>query len=293
MPGILSLLFILALLSGCIAEDLDDCSNGIPFKVTLPEDASPETIKDMSLYVFDGKDLLIDIRPMNTTEILMLDYPGIPVLHCVALCNTAGGTMLLSPLNKGDSRSNGSISLKPFVPTKAAAKSIFASPDDLFYGELDIENNRTSYHPEEQNLKLFRKSASMIITLRGLQALTGTEDTDYSLIISETRSRMDFKGEYGGPPASYSPPVNLAANRDLASPLFRLFPTANDEGLTIDIYHHNVLLKSVNVDLYGQPVVPVAGKTTNLLLDFNGSVDVQVKVTGWGERTVWVEKVWG
>lgn len=101
MPGILYSMFTLLLLSGCIAENNDDCFKGVPLKVKLPAGISQETIKDMSLYVFDDKDLLLDILPVNSTEPVNLNYPGIPTLHCVALCNTQDGTMLVSPPEKG------------------------------------------------------------------------------------------------------------------------------------------------------------------------------------------------
>lgn len=287
IPGILYFMFTL-LLSGCIAENTDDCFKGIPLAVNLPADIPQETIKDMTLYVFDDKDLLLDILPVNITEPVLLKYPGIPTLHCVALCNTQDGTMLVSPLNTGDSCSEGFISLKPSVPTRAE-QSIFTSPTDLFYGELEIENNTTSNHPEELFVDVSRMTASMNITLRGLQRLTGTNDSDYSLVIRETGSRMDFSGNYGGPPASYSPAMNLAANKDFKVSMFRLFPTANGSGLTIDIYHKGALLKSIKTDGSGNPIVPVLGKTTNLLLNFEGSVSVEIEITGWGIETVWKE----
>lgn len=288
IPGILYSMFTLLLLSGCIAENTDDCFKGIPLKVNLPADIPQETIKDITLYVFNDKDLLLDILPVNITEPVLLKYPDIPTLHCVALYNTQDGTMLVSPLNTGDSCSDGFISLMPFISTRAE-QSIFTSPTDLFYGELEIENNTTSNHSEEQFMDISRMTASMIITLRGLQRLTGTDDRDYSLVIRETGSRMDFSGNYGGPPASYSPAMNLAANKDFEVSMFRLFPTMNGSELTIDIYHDRSLLKSIKADGSGNPIVPVVGKTTNLLLNFEGSVGVEIEVADWGVETVWKE----
>lgn len=286
IPGILYFMFTLLLLSGCIAENTDDCFKGIPLKVSLPADIPQGTIKDMSLYVFDDKDLLLDILPVNTTEPVTLNYPGIPAFHCVAMANTQDGTMLVSPLKTGDQRSDGFISLKPIVPTKAE-QSIFTSPTDLFYGELEIENNTTSNHPAELFMDISRMTASMNITLRGLQRLTGTDDRDYSLVIRETSSRMDFSGNYGGVPASYSPAMTLAANKDFEVSMFRLFPTTNGDGLTIDIYHNRSLLKSITTDSSGNPISPIVGKTTNLLLNFEGSVSVEIKITAWGETVIW------
>lgn len=288
VPGILYFTFTLLLLSGCIAENNDDCYKGIPLEVNLPKDVPPQTIEDMSFYVFDDKDLLLDILLVNGTEPVTLNYPDTPVLHCVAVCNTQDGTMLVNPLKKGDSCSDGFISLKPFVSSRTE-KSIFTSPTDLFYGELKIDNNRTSYHPEEQYIGISRMTASMNITLRGLQKLAGTEEGDYSLVIHETTSRMDFSGNYGGVPASYSPAMSLAPNKDYEVSMFRLFPVTQGSGLTIDIYHNNSLLKSIEADGSGNPIVPVVGKTTNLLLNFEGFADVKVEITGWGETVVWKE----
>lgn len=288
IPGILYFMFTLLLLSGCIAENTDDCFKGIPLKVSLPADIPQGTIKDMSLYVFDDKDLLLDILPVNTTEPVTLNYPGIPAFHCVAMCNTQDGTMLVSPLKTGDPYSDGFISLKPSASTRAE-QSIFSSPGDLFYGELKVENNTTPNHAEGQIIDVSRMTASMNITLRGLQKLTGTDDVNYSLVVHETSSRMDFSGNYGGPPASYSPAVNPAANKDFEVLMFRLFPTTTGNGLTIDIYHNRSLLRSITTDGSGNPIVPVVGKTTNLLLNFEGSVDVKIEVTGWGETVVWKE----
>ena len=289
MPGILYSMFTLLLLSGCIAENNDDCFKGVPLKVKLPAGISQETIKDMSLYVFDDKDLLLDILPVNSTEPVNQNYPGIPTLHCVALCNTQDGTMLVSPLKKGDSCSDGFISLKPSVPTRAG-KSTFTPPADLFYGELTIENTSTSARIEEQALAVSRMVASMNITVRGLELLSGSGDGDYSLVVHETASRVDFEGHYGGAPASYQFSPRFEAGKDYKIPPFNLFPTLEEnKGLTIDIYRNGDLLRSLNTDSSHQPIIPVVGQTLNVLLNFKLSVSVEVELTEWGVETVWKE----
>lgn len=289
IPGILYSMFTLLLLSGCIAENTDDCFKGVPLKVKLPAGISHETIKDINFYVFDDKDLLLDILPINSKEPVMLNYPGIPSLHCVALCNTQDGTILVSPLQKGDPLSGGFISLKPSVPARAG-KSTFTSPSDLFYGELNIENTSTSARIEEQVLPVSRMVASMTITVRGLELLSGSNDGDYSLVVHETASRVDFEGSYGGEPASYHFSSRFEAGKDYKIPPFNLFPTLEEnKGITIDIYRNSDLLRSVNTDSSHQPIIPVVGQTLNLLLNFKLSVDVEVEFTEWGVETVWKE----
>lgn len=289
MPGILYSMFILLLLSGCIAENNDDCFKGVPLKVKLPAGISQETIKDMNLYVFDDKDLLLDILPISSKEPVMLNYPGIPSLHCVAWCNIQNGTMSVSSLKKGDPLSGGFISLKPSVPTRTE-KSTFISPADLFYGELKIENTSTSARIEEQALTVSRMVASMNITVRGLELLSGSNDGDYSLVVHETASRVDFEGRYGGDPASYQLSSRFEVGKDYKIPVFNLFPTMEEnKGVTIDIYRNGDLLRSLNMDSSHQPIIPVVGQTLNVLLDFKLSVSVEVVLTGWGVETVWKE----
>lgn len=288
IPGILYFMLTMLLLSGCIAENTDDCYKGTPLTVELPAGILPESMKDISLYVFDDKDKLLDVFSMSATEPVILNYPDIPMLHCVALCNTQDGTMSVSPPEKGGSCSGGFISLKPAEPARVE-QGIFTSPTDLLYGELKLENNTTPAKPERQVVSVSRMTASMNITLRGLQRLTGTEDWDYSLVVRETNSRMNFDGTYGGTPASYSPPVTPGKNKDFEVSMFRLFPTLNATGLTIEIYHNGTLLKSVHADGSGNPIIPVVGKTMNLLLNFEGSVNVEIELTEWGETVIWKE----
>lgn len=289
MPGILYSMFTLLLLSGCIAENTDDCFKGVPLTVKLPVGISQETIKDINFYVFDDKDLLLDIFTINGKEPVMLNYPGIPSLHCVAWCNIQNGTMSVSSMKKGDPLSGGFISLKPSV-TARAGKSTFTSPSDLFYGELNIENTSMSARIEEQVLPVSRMVASMTITVRGLELLSGSNDGDYSLVVHETASRVDFEGSYGGESASYHFSSRFEAGKDYKIPPFNLFPTLEEnKGVTIDIYRNGDLLRSVNTDSSHQPIIPVVGQTLNLLLNFKLSVDVEVEFTEWGAETVWKE----
>ena len=288
LPGILSFMFTLLLLSGCIAENNDDCFRGVPLKLKLPAGISPETIKDISLYVFDDNDLLLDILPMNSSEPVALHYPGIPTLHCIAWCNTQDGTMSVSPLKKGESLSDGFVSLKLFTSTRAS-QSIFTSPTDLFYGELNVDNTSTSNRIEEKEMSVSRMVASMNITIRGLELLSQSNEGVYSIVVHETASRVDFEGRYGGDPASYAFSPRFEAGKDYIIPPFNLFPTTGGSGISIDIYRNGSLLRSISTDSGNQPILPVVGKTLNVLLNFRLDVDVELALTGWGEEYIWKE----
>jgi hypothetical protein len=288
MPGILYSMFTLLLLSGCIAENNDDCFKGVPLRVKLPAGISQETIKDMNIYVFDDKGLLLNILPISSKESVMLNYPGIPSLHCIAWGNTQDGTVLVSPLKKGDPLSGGFISLKPSTPTRAV-QSIFTSPTDLFYGEIKLDNTSTSSHIEEKEIPVSRLVASMNITIRGLELLSRSDEGDYSIVVHETASRVDFEGHYGGEPASYAFSSRFEPGKDYTIPLFNLFPTLSGAGLAIDIYRNGSLLRSVSADSGNQPIIPVVGETLNVLLNFRLDIDVQIELTGWGVTYIWKE----
>ena len=288
LPGVLSFMFTLLLLSGCIAENNDDCFRGVPLKVKLPAGISLETIKDISLYVFDDNDLLLDILPMNSSEPVALHYPGISTLHCIAWCNTQDGTMSVSPLKKGESLSDGFVSLKPSASTRAS-QSIFTSPTDLFYGELNVDNTSTSNRIEEKEMSVSRMVASMNITIRGLELLSQSNEGVYSIVVHETASRVDFEGRYGGDPASYAFSPRFKAGKDYIIPPFNLFPTTVGSGISIDIYRNGSLLRSISTDSGNQPILPVVGKTLNVLLNFRLDVDVELALTGWGEEYIWKE----
>lgn len=288
VPGISFFILTLLLLSGCASDKEDDSFKGIPLKVKLPANVSTEAIKDMSLYVFDDKDLLLDILPIKNTESILLNYPGVPNLHCIAWCNIQDGTMSVSPLKKGDPLSDGFISLKPSSPTRAEM-SIFTSPTDLFYGEFNVDNTSTSGRIEEQNLTVKRMVASMNITVRGLEVLSGSNDGNYSLVVRETASSIDFEGHYGGNLASYAFASGFEPGKDYVIPPFNLFPTIDGGGVTIDIYHNGDLLRSVSTDSSREPIIPIVNKTLNVLLNFKLDVSVEIAVTGWGEEYIWKE----
>lgn len=288
IPEISYIIFTLLLFSGCGADKEDDGFKVIPLKVKLPANVSAEAIKDLSLYVFDDKELLLDILPIRNTESILLNYPDVPNLHCIAWCNIQDGTMSVSPLKKGDSLSDGFISLKPSLSTRAET-SFFTSPTDLFYGEFNVDNTSTSGRIEEQNLTVKRMVASMNITVRGLEELSGSNNGNYSLVVRETASIIDFEGHYGGNLASYAFASGFEPGKDYVIPPFNLFPTIDGGGVNIDIYHNGDLLRSVSTDSSRDPIIPIVNKTLNVLLNFKLDVSVEIAVTGWGEEYIWKE----
>lgn len=282
--------FVLTLagLSGCIGDDLSNCFQGVPVRISLHEDVpeGTEAIKDITLYVFDEKDLLLDIFPANISETVILNYQGNPNLHCIALGNIQDGSVTVTPLSEKDPLEKGFVSLKTATRPATRAADIYPSPSDLFFGELNLDNNQASNRADEKEFSVSRMTASMNITVRGLQLLTGDTRGNYTVTVHETASRMNFKGQYSGNPASYEPQGNMNAKNEFVAPTFRLFPTL-EGGLTIDIYHNGQLLRSVTTTSDNQPIIPVVGKTLNVLLDFERTTNIEITITPWGVTQIW------
>lgn len=284
----LFLLFALLLLSGCIYDDLSKCFRGrvLSLNVTLQEGLADGEVRDISLYVFDENDLLLDILAVGLSEPVELNYPGVTAIHCVAWCNVGGGEVRVSPLQKGDAFSRGSVSLKQLSDVRSGG-ALYRSPSDLFYGSLKLAGDTPAEAGVDNRLYVNRMVASMNVTIRGLQGLSGSSGGDYSLVVRETTGRVDFGGVYGGDRASYSVRGSMNAAKEYVVPGFRLFPVFAGEGLIIDIYRDGVLLRSVSLNQGGEPVVPEVGTTLNVLLNFEGHVSVDVAVTDWNVVHIW------
>ena len=109
---ILPILFFMAFVSAsCIKDDLSDCpaprTSGFSLQVKAFDadggSLGSETIKDITLYIFDADKALLDTRNILLSEIVFLDYPGHDNLKLVAWGNGKQGAQSMPatpPFNK-------------------------------------------------------------------------------------------------------------------------------------------------------------------------------------------------
>lgn len=93
-----------------------------------------ETIKDLTLYIFDADKALLDTRNVLLSETVTLDYPGHDNLTLVAWGNGKQGAQSMPALKEGDHLETAFVSL---IQTRTTLP-VAGSPDDLFYGTIDI-----------------------------------------------------------------------------------------------------------------------------------------------------------
>lgn len=161
---------------------------------------------------------------------------------------------------------------------------VAGSPDDLFYGTIDITPDADA---SARELPLRRKVSGVAITARYLREYVGSTEGEYHYIVRKTTDKLDFYGKPNGTEVNYRPQAAFNDNGEFVSSAFNIFPTEAD--IKIDIYHRDVLKTTVIADSNGNPLRVAEGRLLNVLVDFRGVVSVDVKVTDWGKQEIWKE----
>lgn len=170
---ILPILFFMAFVSAsCIKDDLGDCPAprtpgfSLLLKAFDADGGSldSETIKDITLYIFDADKALLDIRNVLLSETVTLDYPGHDNLKLVAWGNGKQGALLMPALKEGDHLETAFVSL---IQTRTTLP-VAGSPNDLFYGTIDIT---PAADASVRELPLRRKVSGVTITARTSESI--------------------------------------------------------------------------------------------------------------------------
>ena len=272
---ILPVLFLMAFVSAsCIKDDLSGCPSPHVSGLTLQVKAfdadggtlGSETIKDITLYVFDKDKNLLDTLHTSLSELVTLDYPGHDVLKLVAWGNGRQGSQTLPALRQGDHLETAFVSLI-HQPQTRITYPVAGSPDDLFYGTIDIQTSADALSAtgtlSDKELPLRRKVSGVAVTARHLKEYVGSSDGDFHYILRKTGNMLDFYGLPNGTDVSYRPEASF-----------------NDRG---------VLRTTVISDSNGKPLRVSEGRLLNVLVDFDGAISVEVKVTDWGKQEIWKE----
>jgi len=284
---LLCVLMLALSVTGCIKEDSDDCPVNHTFTVRAYDHAGTELgrdeVGDVSLYVFDGDLCFVERIDTHVGQNVTLQAPAGGDIHLVGWGNLGGGSQSCTQPNVGDPKDACFVSLLPH--TRAGGHCL--SPDDLFRGEITLT-------PQEQSgakeMPIYRETGSMTITIRNLQSYAGFSDTDYSVVVRETHSALDFYGQRSGDKTAYRPAgsfVTTGGPQEYFVPSFNMIP--ENTGIYIDIYHGTQLIATVAADKAGNAITVEKGKLTNVLIDFRALISVSVALTDWGKYQLWKE----
>lgn len=289
----LHLMCLFALLvsaTGCIKEDLDDCEDTFTLKVVAYDQHTDQVYAEdvvtcVTLYMFDTASRYFNHIDARVGQTVTVKAPKGEDVHIVVWGNLNGNQSKIQP-KCGDLKETLSISLMPHS-TRAVTHCV--SPDDLFRGEKNILNtNRQG----EEIIDIYRAVGSMAITVRGIKEYVGDKnDANYSAVIRQTCSAIDFNGKYvGEKTAAYRPAGTFGTyngRSELTFPAFNMIP--EDEEVCIDLYHGAHLIGTFHQQPDATPVTVQCGKLTNVLIDFGAAVSVSISLTDWGKEELWKE----
>ena len=289
IPTLMSLLVLALSMTGCLKDDLDNCGTNHTLTVRAYDNEgtalSRKDVAEVVLYVFDSK--LCSVEKINTHvgQTVTVNAPKGKQLHIVGWGNLSGGRQSCIDYEAGCHKDYYQVNLLPH--TRAMSYSL--SPDDLFRGDITLAVDGQAGSTEVE-LPIYRETGSMAITVRGLTTFAGYPDHDYSIQVRETPSAIDFYGTLSGNRVAYRPTGSFATNalrEEYYAPPFNLLP--EEAGIHIDIYHGTELIATISSDNTGQPILAEKGRLTNVLIDFNVELSVNMELTPWGEEKLWKE----
>lgn len=278
---------LLVSVTSCIKEDLSECEKVYTFTVKAFDASGSELssadVKDVRLFIFNGNYYFVESIDAQVGESVTVNAPDGGDIHVVCWGNLGCGLQQCSQLVPGEHKDNCRVDLLP----DARALSYSISPGDLFRGEITVtrqeQNGQTS-------LPIYRETGSMAITVRNLQEFVGSTDEDFSIVVGETYSTIDFYGNHTNNKVAYRPTGSFVLNdhsNEYKVAAFNMIP--EETGLYIDVYHGGQKIVTVSQDNSGTPILVEKGKQTNILIELRTSVSVNMMLADWGKEYLWKE----
>lgn len=272
--------------TSCLKEDLTDCYDSYTLKVKAYNNEggvlTRKDVQDVILYVFDSDYHFVERIDTRVEESVTITTKNKKGLHIVGWGNLGSNLQDYTDPEVGTHKDECQVSL-----LADARRANFAlSPADLFRGEITVGKEERK---GETILPVYRETGSMTITVRNLKPFAGFDDDNYSVVVRETASAIDFSGSHSGEMVSYAPDGLFVLNsgkEDYYVPPFNKLPSS---GLYIDIYHGTRLVVSVSADNAGNAIKVEKGLLTNVLIDLKALVSVSLSLTPWGEEQFWKE----
>lgn len=263
-------LIILFFLSGCVREQVEDCSHyKLSIKVIDEEGndiTSSEVVTTTDVYLFD-KSGFVRMLPMNS-------YAGFAHSNrsqamIVGWGNASNDSLLLPQLTSGTSLEEARLQL-------VQKQDGYHLPvSDLFYGLKELNGT------PEVTLVLSRAICGVSIRTQELAKHFGavSPDAPYRLVVRGIGDAINFLGKPCGGEAGYSPDAQTDERGDLSTKSFQVLPIAPDGRIEIDVYRGTKKVYSANQNNEGAPLCVSPGRCLEVVLVFDSKTGVTVTVT--------------
>lgn len=268
------------LLSSCIREQTDAC---VQYELTVRavtpsgEDVtSSGVVTSMDLYLFDENGF-VRMLPKGSSSDFRFGAEKNENFTLVAWGNLKGDSLKLPSLAVGTSLEEARIELLQL------ATGYNMPVTDLFYSRHTLGSTTRAMQNDTVKLVMERLSAALAVKISHAREYFGSEGT-LRIVVRGTGTALSFLAEPLGEEAGYAPVMNPVSDKDeWVAPLFRVFPTNEDQYIYIDLYRNDEKLFTITTDDEGTQLKASPGKETYISIDFRyARMFVNVSVLPWG-----------
>lgn len=293
------LLGFLLLFPGCVRESTEDCTDySGTLSIILPDGrditSDSTVVSTVGVYQFESDGFVRQV-PWSRDAMVAIGVETEKSLVLVAWGNLQTDTLQVIPPSVGAPPDSAQVHLR----TKADGYQ-YPAPD-LFYGRYEKvpETTRSLQRGNDgvESLSALTRAQTQIFSLvmeRKVSALSvrilhlaehfeGVAGT-LRLLVDGTCSSLNFRGEAVGKTAVYAPPLQAVPGADEWDvPLFRIFPTPPNGGMTLKLYRNDALVLTITSDDEGNLLQAISGKEVHITIDFRYSrLHVGMRVEPWG-----------
>ena len=287
---------MIALLSGCIAENIEDCPQ--PFELTVravdisnKDITSVGDVQNVVLFTFDESGKRLDKIILNAEEVkarktIHIEHYGPKSLTFVAWGNVAPADM---------ARLESVQRIEDVQMPLQRADGFGQYPTDLFSGRLDRQQQYGVLElGEPATIDIYRRTCQVNVTVLGYeqwldrqgykrQAFDPTDFAAAQILFGKSLDNYSIVDTYNGNPTTYRLTGSLdSSTGDYHIAPFRVYPPIDGKPFQLDFYVGNNCLESFTRDSRDTLMLPEIGKMLNILIDMrSGNISVQIVVTPW------------
>lgn len=287
---------MVVLLSGCIAENLEDCPQ--PFELTVravdisnKDITSDGDVENVILFTFDETGKRIDKILLTAEEVKSRKPIHIEQYGPKALTFVAWGNVTPAEATRLESVQRIEDVQMPLLRTDGFGQY----PTDLFSGRLDRQQQYGVLKlGEPATIDIYRRTCQVNVTVLGYeqwleshgykrQAFDPTDYASARILFGKSLDNYSIVDTYNGDPTTYRLTGSLdSSTGDYHIAPFRVYPPIDDKPFQLDFYVGDKCLESFTRDSQETLMLPEIGKMLNILIDLrSGNISVQIVVTPW------------
>lgn len=287
---------MVVLLSGCIAENLEDCPQ--PFELTVravdisnKDITSDGDVENVILFTFDETGKRIDKILLTAEEVKSRKPIHIEQYGPKALTFVAWGNVTPAEATRLESVQRIEDVQMPLLRTDGFGQY----PTDLFSGRLDRQQQYGVLKlGEPATIDIYRRTCQVNVTVLGYeqwleshgykrQAFDPTDYASARILFGKSLDNYSIVDTYNGDPTTYRLTGSLdSSTGDYHVAPFRVYPPIDDKPFQLDFYVGDKCLESFTKDSRDALILPEIGKMLNILIDLrSGNISVQIVVTPW------------